>query len=74
MIVCGPSTLVSPRWAELGVEYTYSLDEILPRVDVLNLLRIQFERRPRAPFLQSASMPTCTRWTAAGSPGRRATS
>ena len=45
VIVCGPSTLVSPRWAELGVEYSYSLDEILPRVDVLNLLRIQFERQ-----------------------------
>ena len=32
VIVCGPSTLVSPRWAELGVEFSYSLDEILPRV------------------------------------------
>jgi aspartate carbamoyltransferase catalytic subunit len=45
VIVCGPSTLVSPRWAELGVEYSYSLDDILPHVDVLNLLRIQFERQ-----------------------------
>lgn len=50
IIVCGPSTLVSPRWAELGVEYSYSLDEILPRVDVLNLLRIQFERQSTRPF------------------------
>ena len=50
VIVCGPSTLVSPRWAELGVEYSYSLDEILPRVDVLNLLRIQFERQYTRPF------------------------
>lgn len=50
VIVCGPSTLVSPRWAELGVEYSYSLDEILPRVDVLNLLRIQFERQFTRPF------------------------
>ena len=50
VIVCGPSTLVSPRWAELGVEYSYSLDEILPRVDVLNLLRIQFERQTTRPF------------------------
>jgi len=44
VIVCGPSTLVSTRWAELGVEYSYSLDEILPRVDVLNLLRIHSVR------------------------------
>ena len=50
VIVCGPSTLVSPRWAELGVEYSYSLDDILPRVDVLNLLRIQFERQSTRPF------------------------
>jgi aspartate carbamoyltransferase catalytic subunit len=50
VIVCGPSTLVSPRWEELGVEYSYSLDAILPRVDVLNLLRIQFERQATRPF------------------------
>jgi aspartate carbamoyltransferase catalytic subunit len=50
VIVCGPSTLVSPRWEELGVEYSYSLDDILPQVDVLNLLRIQFERQTTRPF------------------------
>lgn len=50
VIVCGPSTLVSPRWAEIGVEFSYSLDDILPRVDVLNLLRIQFERQASRPF------------------------
>lgn len=50
VIVCGPSTLVSPRWEELGVEYSYSLDAILDRVDVLNLLRIQFERQLTRPF------------------------
>ncbi len=50
VIVCGPSTLVSPRWAEIDVEFSYSLDEILPRVDVLNLLRIQFERQASRPF------------------------
>jgi len=50
VIVCGPSTLVSRRWEELGVEVAYSLDDILPRVDVLNLLRIQFERQYTRPF------------------------
>jgi aspartate carbamoyltransferase catalytic subunit len=50
VIVCGPSTLVSSRWAELGVEVSYKLDEILPRCDVLNLLRIQFERQSTRPF------------------------
>jgi aspartate carbamoyltransferase catalytic subunit len=50
VIVCGPSTLVSPLWASLGVEYCYNLDAILHRVDVLNLLRIQFERQATRPF------------------------
>ncbi len=50
VIVCGPSTLVSHGWEEYGVEVVYSLDDILPRCDVLNLLRIQFERQYTRPF------------------------
>ena len=50
VIVCGPPTLVSPRWGELEFEVAHSLDEILPRCDVLNLLRIQFERQNARPF------------------------
>jgi aspartate carbamoyltransferase catalytic subunit len=50
VILCGPATLVSPRWRELGVEVSHNLDEILPRCDVLNLLRIQFERQQTRPF------------------------
>ena len=50
VIVCGPSTLVSRRWEELGVEVAYNLDDILPRCDVLNILRIQFERQAMRPF------------------------
>ena len=50
VILCGPSTLVSKQWEALGVEVSYHLDEILPRCDVLNLLRIQFERQNTMPF------------------------
>jgi aspartate carbamoyltransferase catalytic subunit len=50
VIVCGPATLVSRHWEEFGVEVAYHLDEILPRCDVLNLLRIQFERQYTRPF------------------------
>ncbi|MCL2118946.1 MAG: aspartate carbamoyltransferase catalytic subunit [Planctomycetaceae bacterium] len=50
VIVCGPSTLVSRYWEEFGVECSYSLDDILNRVDVFNLLRIQFERQVVRPF------------------------
>lgn len=50
VIVCGPATLVSQKWKDLGVEVAYNLDAILPRCDVLNLLRIQFERQAIRPF------------------------
>ena len=50
VIVCGPSTLVSKAWEDFGVEVSYSLDDIIPRCDVLNLLRIQFERQYTRPF------------------------
>jgi len=50
VIVCGPATLVSRQWEKLGVEVAHNLDEILPRCDVLNLLRIQFERQSTRPF------------------------
>jgi aspartate carbamoyltransferase catalytic subunit len=50
VIVCGPTTLVSKKWEQFGVEVAYNLDDILPRCDVLNLLRIQFERQATRPF------------------------
>ncbi len=50
VILCGPSTLVSRQWEDEGVEVSYSLDEVLPRCDVVNLLRIQFERQLMRPF------------------------
>jgi len=45
VIVCGPPTLVPQEIGRLGVEVSYRLDEILPRCDVINVLRIQFERQ-----------------------------
>jgi aspartate carbamoyltransferase catalytic subunit len=45
VIVCGPPTLVPRSIAELGVEVSHRLDDILPRCDVINMLRIQFERQ-----------------------------
>lgn len=45
IIVCGPPTLVPRGIEELGVEVSHNLDDILPRCDVINMLRIQFERQ-----------------------------
>ncbi len=50
VIICGPPTLVSPRWEEIGFEVAHRLDDIVQRCDVLNLLRIQFERQYTRPF------------------------
>ncbi len=45
VIVCGPPTLVPPTIAELGVQVSHDLNAILPHCDVINMLRIQFERQ-----------------------------
>jgi aspartate carbamoyltransferase catalytic subunit len=45
VIVCGPPTLVPPGVESWGVRVAHRLDDILPECDVLNLLRIQFERQ-----------------------------
>jgi aspartate carbamoyltransferase catalytic subunit len=50
VILCGPPTLVPKAWEQLGCEVAYHLDEVLPRCDVVNVLRIQFERQQRGLF------------------------
>ena len=50
VIVCGPPTLVPREIAQLGVEVSHKLDDILPRCDVINMLRIQFERQRHGLF------------------------
>jgi aspartate carbamoyltransferase catalytic subunit len=50
VIVCGPPTLVPPEVGQFGVEVAHDLDAILPRCDVINLLRVQFERQRSAFF------------------------
>jgi aspartate carbamoyltransferase catalytic subunit len=50
VIVCGPPTLIPSEVAAWGVEVAHNLDAILPRCDVVNLLRVQFERQRGAFF------------------------
>ena len=58
VIVCGPSTLVPNEIRQLGVEVAWNLDEILPEVDCVNLLRVQFERQRGAFFPSIAEYAT----------------
>ena len=50
VIVCGPATLIPREITGMGVDLAYDLDEILPEVDCVNLLRVQFERQRGAFF------------------------
>lgn len=48
--LCGPSTMI-PRYVnELGVKVIYDIDEAIRENDVLNVLRIQLERKAREYF------------------------
>jgi aspartate carbamoyltransferase catalytic subunit len=42
--VCGPATMMPRDIEALGVEVHHHIDEVLPSVDVINVLRIQLER------------------------------
>ena len=44
VILVGPPTLLPSAFADLGCELCHSLEDVLGRVDALNMLRIQFER------------------------------
>ena len=52
VIVCGPRTLVPEAFGELadGVRVAHDFDAVLPECDVVNLLRVQFERQRGAFF------------------------
>ncbi len=50
VIVIGPPTLMPAKIEQLGVKVSSSLDEVIEHLDVINMLRIQFERLGSNPF------------------------
>ena len=50
VIFVGPPTLMPTQAERLPVSVSYSLDEVIEKVDVINMLRIQFERLGGNPF------------------------
>ncbi len=48
--VCGPSTMIPKDIKNLGVDVIYNIDEAIQENDVLNVLRIQLERKAREYF------------------------
>jgi aspartate carbamoyltransferase catalytic subunit len=50
VIFVGPPTLMPAQVDRLPVSVSYCLDEVIEKVDVINMLRIQFERLGGNPF------------------------
>jgi len=50
VILVGPPTLMPAKVEQLPVRISYSLDDIIGELDVINMLRIQFERMGSNPF------------------------
>lgn len=50
VILVGPATLMPAEVSRLPVKVSYSLDEVIEQIDVINMLRIQFERIADRPF------------------------
>jgi len=48
--VCGPATMIPHSIKELGVKVFHNIDEAIQENDVLNILRIQLERKARSNF------------------------
>src|SRR5690606_11052569 len=44
VILVGPPTLLPTGFRDMGCELSNDLEAVLPRVDVINMLRVQFER------------------------------
>lgn len=50
VILIGPPTLMPGQVEQLPVRVSYSLDDVIEELDVINMLRIQFERLGGNPF------------------------
>ena len=57
VILVGPPTLVPRTFEKLGARVTHDLDSIIGEVDVINMLRVQFER------IKSSQFPSVREFT-----------
>ena len=57
-VICiGPPTLVPQSLTALGCEVSHNLDQLLPDLDAVNVLRIQFERHETKPTSAPENAP-----------------
>jgi aspartate carbamoyltransferase catalytic subunit len=57
VILVGPPTLLPRSFEKLGARVVHNLDEVIGEVDVVNMLRVQFER------IKSSQFPTVREFT-----------
>lgn len=57
--VCGPATMIPRNIKDLGVKVFYNIDEAIQENDVLNILRIQLERKAGGNFPTLREYHTC---------------
>ncbi len=50
VMVAGPPTMIPPHLDAFGVEVSFQLEEIIPRADVIMMLRVQLERQQQLLF------------------------
>ncbi len=50
VILVGPTTLLPKSFEQLGARVVHNLDEVIGEVDVINMLRVQFERIASSQF------------------------
>jgi len=58
VILVGPATLVPKAFEQLGAKVVHDLDAVIGQVDVVNMLRVQFER------IKSSQFPSVREFTA----------
>jgi aspartate carbamoyltransferase catalytic subunit len=57
VILVGPPTLLSRSFEQLGARVVHNFDEVVGQVDVINMLRVQFER------IKSSQFPSVREFT-----------
>src|SRR3954453_4825522 len=57
VILVGPPTLLPRSFEQLGAKVVYDFDSVIGEVDVINMLRVQFER------IQSSQFPSVREFT-----------
>jgi aspartate carbamoyltransferase catalytic subunit len=58
VILVGPPTLLPRSFEQLGAKVVHNFDEVIGQVDVINMLRVQFER------IKSSQFPSVREFTA----------